>query len=175
MCSLWQESGCGSFIKMLSRRMDNGRTVRPAVLSMLNCVSLSSLSAAFFLYPLHLCLIFWNIHRTWMSLKTTNPQGQTHFLFYLPSLVYSPCSFVFFISFFQSLCVVVSVLFKFNLNTLQLWMNQAIINLIMLRHATITALQHKCVWEYGITHIQNTVSKYRIFVFKMQLKKLKFF
>lgn len=125
--------------------MDNGRTVRPAVLFMLNSVSLSafpSLSQSLSLYlspcPLHPPLYVLKHPSASTVVETASPQTQTHF-FVLPSVSrFFPPLFPFL--FLSCSAVTVSVLFRFNLNTFQLCMNQAVINLIMLRHANDTEI-----------------------------------
>lgn len=137
--------------------MDNGRTVHPAVLFMLNYVSLSPsaflslsipLSAYLCLCPLHLPLYLLKHPLALTIVEATSPQTQTHFLV-LPSITcffsYSAlCPFLFFRA-----VVTVSVLFSFNLNTFQPCMNWAVINLLMFRHANVTELLlQKCMCIY---------------------------
>lgn len=126
MCSLWQDS----FIKMLTRphgqwthcSSSSCRTVFPFLLPSLS------------LNP-SLCN-FLSVPPSSLPLYTEISIGLdiSCFTFLLTK---SRLSFFF-------LCAVVSVLFKFNLNTFQLCMNQAVMNLIMLGHAAITELQHEC-------------------------------
>lgn len=160
MCSLWQDSGCGSFIKMLTR--PHGQWTHCSSCCPLHaelCVSFSfclslSLNPALYLSlsmppssPSLSSITSMGFDARW-NRKPTNTDP--FFWFYLPSLAffsYSPlCPFLFFCA-----VVTVSVLFSFNLNTFQLCMNWALINLIMFRHANVTALPlHKCVCVFTV-------------------------
>lgn len=105
--------------------MDNGCTVRPAVLFMLDCVSLSpfpshSVCVSLSLCPLFFLFILWNIGLDcrWNH-KPTKPLFFFCLTLHLSLFSYTPlCQFLFF-------CAVVRVsgLFSFKLNTFQLCMN----------------------------------------------------
>lgn len=146
VCSLWQDPGCGSFIKMLTR--PHGQWTHCS-----SCCPLHSELCFSFCFPLslnHSLCIFLSVPpsspplstETFIGLdchsnrKPTNTDPFFIFSFHLP--LFSLSSFVLY-SFFCPV-VSVSVLFRFNLNTFQLCMNQAVLNLIMLRHGNDTEL-----------------------------------
>lgn len=128
--------------------MDNGRTVCPhhAGLCFPFCFPLSlsvSVSDALSVSPSSL------------SPCTEIPTGLRNRKLKKHELILNFASFfyLFFLNAFWCflLCSAVSALFRFNLNTLgrntfQLYMNQAAMNWIMLKHAAITELQYQCVW-----------------------------
>lgn len=84
-----------------------------------------------------------NIHQPWLSLKPPAHKHRPNFFCCRVTFsLFFPLT-LFCVSFFFLFCstvVTVSVLFSFNLNTFQLCMNQALINLIMFRHANVTKL-----------------------------------
>lgn len=126
MCSLWQDCGCGSFIKMLTR--PHGQWMHCSA-----CCPLHAGLCFSFSLPFSLCVcislsmppllpLYLVKHWPWLSLK---PQAHNPALFFfcltlhLSLFSYTPlCQFLFF-------CAVVRVsgLFSFKLNTFQLCMN----------------------------------------------------
>lgn len=147
MCSLWQDSGGSSFIKMLTRphrQWMHCSSCCPLHAELcFSCCFPLSFSCRLFLCPLHLPLY---LLKTSISLDCRWNRQPTNtdpifFVVVLPSAFFSLTLFC--VSFFFLFCstvVTVSVLFSFNLNTFQLCMNQALINLIMFRHANVTKL-----------------------------------
>lgn len=128
VCSLWPDSGSGSFIKMLTRPLGQW-----ALCS--SCCPLSfAVSRSFAPHlPLHLL-------KPPPALTVVKPHCRklpAVILLYLPSLALSCQSLLWQLLFYPA-AVTLSGLFRFDLNTFQLCVNWAVINLIMLRHTNVT-------------------------------------